>query len=313
MGPALRCRGRTYTPAVTRRETKGEEGRGLALILLSTVAYGIMPILAKVAYASGVRPVPLLAWRFLLASLLFTLLPSGPANPIPGRQRITLWAIGAVFVVNSLAYFKALETVPASTVALLLYTYPVIVTLLSGLLGWEALTPRGLGAAALAGAGCALTAGGALVGGPGVFFALLTAILYATYIMLGSRFAAQVPAQTAALHLTQVCALVCVPWAIAQGSVRLPSDIRAWGAVLGITVLSTVVALRAFLAGLARVGPARAAVLSSFEVVVTMALAVILLGERLGPRQWAGAALILGAVGLQNLGSRGRRGNAQGY
>src|SRR6266581_2834444 len=51
------------------------------------------------------------------------------------------------------------------------------------------------------------------------------------------------------------------------------------------------------------VGPARAAVLSSFEVVVTMALSITLLGERLGPRQWLGAALILGAVVLQNLGA----------
>src|SRR5258708_3384775 len=295
------------------RGAKTGDGRGLALLLLSTVAYGAMPILAKVAYGSGVRPIPLLAWRFLLASLLFALLRSGPAPPISGRQRLTLWAIGCVFVVNALCYFKALETVPASTVALLLYTYPVIVTLFSGLLGCEALTPRGLGSAGLAGAGCALTAGGTLVAGPGVFFALLTALLYATYIMLGSRFAAQVPAQTAALHITQVCALVCVPWAIAQGTLLLPSDVRAWGAVLGITVLSTVVALRAFLAGLARVGPARASVLSSFEVVVTLAFAGILLGERLGPRQWSGAALVLGAAGLQHPGSPRRLGNAQGY
>src|SRR5258708_6093545 len=153
-----------------RPEAKNEEGRGLALILLSTVAYGAMPILAKVAYGSGVRPIPLLAWRFLLASLLFALLPPGPAPPISGRQRLTLWAIGGVFVVNALCYFKALETVPASTVALLLYTYPVIVTLFSGLLGWEALTPRGLGSAGLAGAGGALTAGGTLVVWPGLLF-----------------------------------------------------------------------------------------------------------------------------------------------
>src|SRR5260370_19303538 len=144
-----------------------------------------MPVLAKVAYASGVGPVTLLAWRFLLASLLFTLLPSGPAKPVPWRQRFTLWAIGGVFVVNALAYFKALETVPASTVALLLYTYPVIVTLLSGLLGWEALTPRGLGAAGLAVAGGALTAGGARVGGPGRLPPPLTAVLYPPHLLLG--------------------------------------------------------------------------------------------------------------------------------
>ena len=33
------------------------------------------------------------------------------------------------------------------------------------------------------------------------------------------------------------------------------------------------------------------------------ALAVLVLGERLGPRQWAGASLILGAVACQNLAS----------
>jgi drug/metabolite transporter (DMT)-like permease len=58
----------------------------------------------------------------------------------------------------------------------------------------------------------------------------------------------------------------------------------------------------AFLAGMALVGPTRASVLSSLEVVVTLVLAFLFLGERLGPAQWAGAALILGAVAFQNIG-----------
>jgi drug/metabolite transporter (DMT)-like permease len=62
------------------------------------------------------------------------------------------------------------------------------------------------------------------------------------------------------------------------------------------------VAMTAFLAGMALVGPTRASVLSSLEVIVTLVLAFALLGERLGPGQWAGAALILGAVAFQNLG-----------
>ena len=60
--------------------------------------------------------------------------------------------------------------------------------------------------------------------------------------------------------------------------------------------------MTAFLAGMALVGPTRASVLSSLEVVVTLALAFLFLGERLGPAQWAGAALILGAVAFQSLG-----------
>jgi drug/metabolite transporter (DMT)-like permease len=54
---------------------------------------------------------------------------------------------------------------------------------------------------------------------------------------------------------------------------------------------------------MALIGPTRASVLGSLEVVVTLLLAFALLGERLGPRQWAGALLILGAVAWQSQGA----------
>jgi drug/metabolite transporter (DMT)-like permease len=97
--------------------------------------------------------------------------------------------------------------------------------------------------------------------------------------------------------------VVCGVLAVSTGDVGLPTAPRAWLPVLGIAVVSTVLALRMFLAGLARVGPTRASVVSSLEVVVTLVLAFVLLGERLGPLQWLGAVLILGAVALQNLGA----------
>ena len=279
------------------QSTGGQEARGFALILLSTVTYGTMPILAKAAYLSGVRTGALLAWRFTLAALLFALLSRRPAPAL--RQRLVLWGLGAVFIGNAFAYFTALKTVPATTVALILYTYPVIVTVLSAVTGLEDLTPRRLAAAVLAFGGCALTVGGSFAGGRGVVLALVSAVFNAVYIVLCSRFAARVPAETAALHLTQISALAFVGWALFHGGLSLPPTAAAWGPVLAIALICTVVALRAFLAGLARVGPARAAVVSSLEVLVTVALAFAFLGERLAPRQWLGAALILGAVALQ--------------
>jgi drug/metabolite transporter (DMT)-like permease len=278
-----------------------QERQGLMLILVSTLAYGTLPIIGKAAYSAGVRPEPLLAWRFVIAAALFALMSHGKGPAITLRQRLILWGLGVVFVINALAYFTALETVPAATVALLIYTYPVIVTLLSGFAGLDLLTPRSLGGAGLAVAGCALTATGEIAGGTGVLYALASAFIYATYVVLSSHFAAGVPSLTAALHLAQASAVVCIGWALARGGLAVPASFPAWSSIVGLAVISTVVALRAFLAGLARVGPARASVLSSLEVVVTMGLAVLVLGERLGPRQWAGALLILGAVVFQNL------------
>jgi drug/metabolite transporter (DMT)-like permease len=281
-----------------------DETRGLTLLALSTMAYGVLPILGKIAYSAGVGVLPLLAWRYVVAALLIAGLERGPLPPL--RERLRLWAIGSVFVLNSIAYFRALQEIPASVTALVLYTYPVIVALLAALLGVERLTGRAVLAALGAFAGCALTARGAPSGAPlplsGVAWALAAALVYASYIVLSSRFGAGVPARVLALHLAQAAAAICVALALADGGLALPLDPRALLSVAGIGVVSTVVAMTAFLAGMALVGPTRASVLSSLEVIVTLVLAFLLLGERLGPRQWAGAGLILGAVVFQNLG-----------
>jgi drug/metabolite transporter (DMT)-like permease len=281
-----------------------DETRGLALVALSTMAYGVLPILGKVAYAAGVRPLPLLAWRYVIAAGLIALLERGPRPPL--RARLTLWAIGSVFVFNSVAYFRALEQIPASVTALVLYTYPVIVALLAAFAGVERLRWRSLLAAFGAFAGCALTAGGATADAPlpasGVAWALAAALVYASYIVLSSRFGAGVPARVLALHLAQAAAVICVGLALAGGGLSLPLAPQALLSVAGIGVVSTVVAMTAFLAGMALVGPTRASVLGSLEVIVTLLLAFLLLGERLSAWQWAGATLILGALAFQNLG-----------
>ena len=284
--------------------TKGgsSETRGLALVALSTLAYGIQPLFGKAAYAAGVAPLTLLAWRYLIALVCLALLERGQRPPLATRLR--LWGVGSVFVVNSIAYFNALEALPASVTALLLYSYPVIVALLAALSGIEALTWRSLVAALAAFTGCALTAGGLglSAGLPprGVAWALVAAAVYASFVVLSSRFGADVGARMQALHLMQVSTLLCGVMALLGPGLSVPRDAKAVLSIVAMAIVSTIVSMTAFLAGMAIIGPSRAAVLSSLEVLVTLALAFLLLGERLSPPQWAGAALILGAVAFQN-------------
>ena len=81
---------------------RDEQTRGLALVLLSTLAYGAMPVFAKTAYGAGVAAVTLLAWRFTLATLLFALLAAGRGRKLRSLDHARLWAIGAVFVGNAM-------------------------------------------------------------------------------------------------------------------------------------------------------------------------------------------------------------------
>ena len=111
----------------------------------------------------------------------------------------------------------ALDALPASVTALVLFTYPVIVALFAALAGVERLTWRSLLAALAAFAGCALTAGG---------FQLSAGLLGAR-CRLGARGGGRlrrlrraeqplrprrVEARMLALHLVQVAALLCVLW-----------------------------------------------------------------------------------------------------
>jgi drug/metabolite transporter (DMT)-like permease len=68
------------------------------------------------------------------------------------------------------------------------------------------------------------------------------------------------------------------------------------GWLAALALVSTVAAVTLFFAGLRRVGPAAAAILSCLEPVVAVVLALVVFGETLGPVQVAGGALVLAAV-----------------
>jgi drug/metabolite transporter (DMT)-like permease len=71
-----------------------------------------------------------------------------------------------------------------------------------------------------------------------------------------------------------------------------------------LIVFSTILPLTTFFAGMRRVGPTAASLLSTLEPAFTIALAAIVLGEVLTRSQWMGGALILAAVVLLNLPTR---------
>jgi drug/metabolite transporter (DMT)-like permease len=81
-----------------------------------------------------------------------------------------------------------------------------------------------------------------------------------------------------------------------------PGEVTAegWWWLVCLAVVSTVAAVSLFFAGLDRVGPTAASILSTIEPVVTVVLAFLVFGEVLGTVQLAGGALVLAAVFVLN-------------
>jgi len=271
---------------------------GVLWIVASASGFGTMAIFAKTAYGDGVGLEALLFLRFALAGGLMAAFLCLSGRPWPARP---LWpgllAMGGVgYVGQSYCYFAALHHASAGLTALFLYLYPVLVTLLAAALGRQALNRRKVLAVAIACCGTLLTIGGQLTGSPlGIGLGLGAALIYSCYILAGERLTAQAGPMAASTVIMLAAAVVYGVLAIWRDS-PWPASTAGWGAVFGIVLLSTILGMVGFFAGMARLGAADAATLSTLEPVVTVLLAALFLGESVGLWQVAGGALILSAV-----------------
>jgi drug/metabolite transporter (DMT)-like permease len=221
-------------------------------------------------------------------------------EPFPPRRSLVGLAImgGAGYVGQSGSYFSALHFIPASTNALLLYTFPVVVTLLAALLFGEALTWIKLAACSLAFFGTLLVVEAQLhAAAPiGIVLGLGSAAFYSGYILYGSRLLPGLPPVSATATIMTAAAVVWGSFAAVTGQLAVAWTVPRVALIGSFAVLGTTIPVLTFILGLRLVGPSRAAILSTFEPASTVLLAVIILGELASPLQYLGGALIIASV-----------------
>jgi drug/metabolite transporter (DMT)-like permease len=284
---------------------------GLAACLLSATGFGALPVLGKAAYDAGLGPLSLLWGRFALAAIAFWLVVVfvvRPARP-PARFVVAGLLMGALgYAVEAGLFFVALERIDASLVELLLYAYPAIVTGVALGAGREAPAPRLLAALALGTLGVIGVFAGSLASGVdplGLALGLGAAVVYAGYVLAGERVVAAVhPVLLAALVATGATASFTVAGLVRGGGLPHPRTAAAWMSVAVIAAVATVVPMAALFAGIERVGASTASIVSTFEPVVTVVLAGLVLGESLTLVEATGAAGVILAVRLLAQGSQ---------
>lgn len=282
------------------RATLSRSSSGALLVLVSAAAFGTMPILAKFAYAAGLTPLQTLSFRFLIAAaILFAVAFASGHSPLRvGPNALPLFLVGVVIYAGMAgSFFGALTVLPASLAELIAYLYPALVAVASWLLFGERLTLRLVVALVVSFAGLALLVGGAqLRWGLPLLLAFVSPLLYAGYILATERLGRGVPAVASSALVHAGAALTLTIALLVLGPRQLPAGGRAWGIITVIAVLPSVVGISLLLAGVVRTGATRAALLSTFEPVVTIVLAALLLGDRLKGLQLIGGAMVLAAV-----------------
>lgn len=270
---------------------------GIFLIIISAASFGTLAIFGRFAYAEGMDTFTVLFLRFGLSASFMVLMLILRKEPFPrGRVLAQLIGMGGIgYGLQSFLYMTAIKYASAGLVALLLYLYPFFVAILSMIFLNEKPTRVKAIALLLALVGAALTVGpvsGQLIG---ALMAITAALVYSIYIIVGSNVMRHVSAFQSSTVIFASAGAVYGALTFVNGA-NFPQTSSGWLVILGIVLLSTVIPVVTFLAGLERVGPTNAAMLSTIEPIVTVLLATWLFGDKLLPIVLVGGFLILIAV-----------------
>jgi drug/metabolite transporter (DMT)-like permease len=270
---------------------------GIILVALSAAGFGTLALFSHYAYADNIDTFSILFFRFSLSAIVMLALLIIRREPLPRDSTLLRLVIMGVlgYVASSFAYLTALKYASSGLVALLLYLYPAFVTVLATLLLHEHFTMMKGIALGIALIGTALTvdpAGGQVLG---VLLAITAAGLYSIYIIIGTQVLKQVTVIQSSTVIFASAGIVSGVLMVLNGS-HIPATNAGWIAILWIVMITTVLPVVAFLAGLERIGPTNAAMISTLEPVVTVILGIVWLNETLGPMTLIGGGLILIAV-----------------
>ncbi len=272
---------------------------GILLIVISAASFGTLAIFGRYVYDDGMNIYTVLLLRFGISASFMTVIlllrkEHFPRGKILG-QLVGMGALG--YVGQSFMYLTAINYASAGLVALLLYLYPFFVAILATIFLREKITRVKILALILALIGTALTVGpvsGQLIG---VLMAITAALIYSIYIIVGTNVMKHVTAVQSSTVIFASAGAVYGLLTLING-VQFPASSSGWLAMLGIIIISTIIPVVTFLAGLERIGPTNAAMLSTLEPVVTVLLAAWLFGEKLLPIVMLGGGIILVAVVL---------------
>lgn len=288
---------------------------GATLVAVAAVAFSGKAVIVKLAYRHGVDATTLLALRMVLSAPFFVLLAwwasrSGDQKPLSGADRRGVVILGLIgYYLSSYFDFLGLQYITAALERLLLFVHPTFVVLLSALLFKRRITLRDVVAIALSYLGIALVFGHDLATQPGnvalgAFWVLLSALLYAVYLLGSGRLVGRVGSLRFASYAGLVSSVGVVGHYLATRDAALivSQPAPVYGLALLMAVFSTVLPIVLTSEGIRRIGASHASIVASVGPIATIVLGAMFLGEQITWIQIAGAGLVLAgvlAIGLQ--------------
>ena len=287
-------------------DSKHNSKLGTALIILAGCFWGSMGIFVRKLGTYGFTAIQIVSIRITLAALIFSLVllvKDRRGFKISPKDIPLFLGLGfGSILFFTICYFTAITMMPLSTAAILLYTSPVWIMLMSIFFFHEKLDRRKLIALALAFAGCVLVSGisGEGMTVTGLLIGLGSGIGYGLYSILGKVALRKYSSYTVTTY-TFIFAAVG-SWIISRpadmmGKFSSASDLGFLIFFCFLTALITaVIPFLSYTLGLESVEASKAGIIATIEPMVATLIGILVFAEKLTIMSGAGILLILASV-----------------
>nr|WP_321256934.1 EamA family transporter [uncultured Pseudodesulfovibrio sp.] len=286
---------------------------GFLYVLAAAFMWGLIGVFTQYILAEGISALEIAFWRAALAWIMF-LIHASVAKQVKVHRTDLPALFGFGFICVTLfygSYQLAIRDVGIGLAAVLLYTAPAWVALLSWLVLKEAMTKTKMTCVVMTilGVSC-ISLGPQLLSGAsfklnlfGLIAGLISGFTYALYYIFGKKFLYRYPTPTIFVYALPFGALLLLPFVTFAD--KSP---QAWMLLAGLALVTSYGAFSVYYEGLKRLDATHASVIATFEPVVAAIFAYSLFGEKFSIFGYLGSSLILIAVFLVVLsGSRTSR------
>lgn len=286
---------------------------GYLLVAAGAALFSTKAIFIKLAYLEAPDAPKVLAFRMIVSLPFFAaigLLAYAAARrrgtQLPSRRQL-LNALGAGLIgyyVAMILDFEGLVYITAGLERLVLFSYPIFVILLGWAFFGEEIKARSLGAAAVTYAGLTLVIwkGFAVTGWAtviGVSLVLASAVCFALYQLIAKGLITGMGSTIfTSVALSGAAVASVAHYAVASGGLQFHASTRFWTLAAATGLVATVLPNFLVNAGLARIGAQSTAMISTLSPIVTIALAVVTLGESFTLTDAIGTLLVIGGIAL---------------
>jgi len=291
---------------------------GYAFAAVGAFLFATKGIAIKLAYAETVDAVTLLALRMLLSVPIYVVIGLFAARDL--RRRDALPSSGAVIkaaLVGALGYwvasytdFLGLEYISAQFERLILFTYPLFVVLFGAAFFGLPIRWRAMAAIALSYVGLAVIfweksadPGSQVALGAGLV--LVAAVCFTLYQLFAKgSIAAMGPSLFTCVAMCGAAIGCFAQFLVTHPLSDLAVSPRLWGISVFLAIGATVLPSFFQNAALHRISAQANSTIATLSPVITVVLAVLILGEHLTPTDIAGTVLVLAGVGSFTLADR---------